>query len=101
MDMAFTKWTWHLPNGHKIYQMVINYTQIFHSLEPPTYTQNGIFGVEIYHLATLVHTATTLRKIPLGRKNRLRKKCFCQILDFCSKVSVALIIDKRAAHFVT
>jgi hypothetical protein len=25
----YTKWTYNIPNGHKIYQMVIKYTNIF------------------------------------------------------------------------
>jgi hypothetical protein len=36
-----------MPNGHKIYQHIQ-----FHG--PPKYTQIGIFGLKINHLATLV-----------------------------------------------
>jgi hypothetical protein len=36
-----------LPNGHKIYQHVP-------LQDPPKFTQNGIFGLKLYHLATLL-----------------------------------------------
>jgi hypothetical protein len=55
-----------VPNGHKLYQTAIyytkwpeiipNYRKIFqHFLfkGPPKYTQDGIFGLKINHLATL------------------------------------------------
>jgi hypothetical protein len=35
-----------IPNGHKIYQH-------FSFQDPPKITQIGIFGLKIYHLATL------------------------------------------------
>jgi hypothetical protein len=47
MAIRYTKWQLHRPNGHKICQHL--------SLRDTTkFTQNGIFGVKIYHLATLV-----------------------------------------------
>jgi cytochrome c len=55
-----------IPNDHKIYQMAIKYTKwmknrpngdkIYQRLplqDSPKLTQIGIFGLKIYHLATL------------------------------------------------
>jgi hypothetical protein len=44
------------PNGYKIFQMAVNYTKHFPFQGPPEYTQLGIFGMKINHLATLVST---------------------------------------------
>jgi hypothetical protein len=44
---------------YKILQMVIRYTQIYHPFlfqYPPKYTQIGIFGMQLNHLATLYQT---------------------------------------------
>jgi hypothetical protein len=39
----------------KIYQMAIKYANIFHYIQdPPKFTQSGILGLKIYHLATLL-----------------------------------------------
>jgi hypothetical protein len=53
-DQKYTK-------GHKIYQMVAKYTKwpnnIYQHLplhDPPKLIEIGIFGLQIYHLATLV-----------------------------------------------
>jgi hypothetical protein len=35
------------PNGHKIYHLPLKV--------PPKFTQIGIFGLKICHLATLIH----------------------------------------------
>jgi hypothetical protein len=43
-----------IPSGLKISQMAIKYTTIFNSKGNKNY-QIGIFGLKIYHLATLVH----------------------------------------------
>jgi hypothetical protein len=51
-----------LPNDRKIYQMAvtqvfqmaIEYTNLFHSKSSQKYTQIGIFDLKKYHLATLV-----------------------------------------------
>jgi hypothetical protein len=63
----YTKWPQNIPNGHKIYQMAIKYTkwpqnipngrkicQHFQLQDPPIFTQIRIFGLKIYHLATLI-----------------------------------------------
>jgi hypothetical protein len=39
-----------IPNGCKMDQMAIKYTNIFYIL--PKFIQTGIFGLKIYHLAT-------------------------------------------------
>jgi hypothetical protein len=41
-----TKWPQNRPNGHKIYQHCP-------LPDPRKFTQNGIFGMKKYHLATL------------------------------------------------
>jgi hypothetical protein len=46
MSKTYTKWPKNIPNGLKIYQD-------FPFRGPPKYTQIGIFGLKIYHLATL------------------------------------------------
>jgi hypothetical protein len=50
-----------LPNGHKnvpnggiIFQMAKDYNQPFPFQGPPKFTQIRIFGLKIYHLATLL-----------------------------------------------
>jgi hypothetical protein len=49
-------YTWALQNiskGHHIFQMTITYTKKELFLGPPKYTKLVIFGLQIYHLATL------------------------------------------------
>jgi hypothetical protein len=50
----YTKLPQNIPNGHKIFQMVIKYTKIFPLQDPTNFTQIGIFGLKTNHLATLV-----------------------------------------------
>jgi hypothetical protein len=59
------KVTTKLPNGHKKYQMAthtfqmsIKYINICHFEDPPKFTQIVIFGLKIYHLATLERPPT-------------------------------------------
>jgi hypothetical protein len=48
-----------LPDGRKIDQLSIRYTNIPISLQfPSKFTQNGIYGLKINHLATLSKTRT-------------------------------------------
>jgi hypothetical protein len=56
-----------MPNDHKVYQMAVKYTKngqrISHHLplqDPPKFTQIAIFGLKIYHLATLIETILLL-----------------------------------------
>jgi hypothetical protein len=62
-----TKMGRNIPNYHKIYQMALKYTnwpqirpnvhkiyQLLPLQGPPKFIQIGIFGLKIYHLATLV-----------------------------------------------
>jgi hypothetical protein len=42
-----------MPNGHKLYQMAVKYYK-FPFQGPPKFTQIGIFGLNLKHLATLV-----------------------------------------------
>jgi hypothetical protein len=46
MTTNYTKRPSNIPNGHKIYQH-------FPFQGPPKFTQTGIFGLKINHLATL------------------------------------------------
>jgi hypothetical protein len=43
--LKYTKWPENGPNGHKIYK----HRQL---QDPPKFTQIGIFGLKVYHLAT-------------------------------------------------
>jgi hypothetical protein len=42
-----------VPNGRNIFQMVEEYTNLFHSKALRKFTQIAIFGLTNYHLATL------------------------------------------------
>jgi hypothetical protein len=44
--ITYTKWPYNIPNGHIIYQH-------YPFQGPPKFTQIGIFGLKINHLATL------------------------------------------------
>jgi hypothetical protein len=46
MAIKYAKWPENISNGHKIYQ----YLPL---LDPPKFTQIGIFGLKRNHLATL------------------------------------------------
>jgi hypothetical protein len=48
--IEYTKCPQNIHNCHKLFKMAVKYTNIFH----PKYTRIGIFGTDIYHLATLV-----------------------------------------------
>jgi hypothetical protein len=72
MATKYTKLPQNIPNRHKMYQMATKYTKwpqnipkkdqmvieyIYQHLqldEPPNFTQIGIFGLKICHLATLI-----------------------------------------------
>jgi hypothetical protein len=56
MAKRYTKWLSIIPNGHKIYPH-------FPFQGPPKYTRTGIFGLKLYHLATLVKISIFLLKI--------------------------------------
>jgi hypothetical protein len=45
-----------IPNGHKIFQMVITYNNIYHSKALQNLPKFGIFGLKTNHLATLPPT---------------------------------------------
>jgi hypothetical protein len=46
-----------IPNGRKMFQMVIKYNIIIHTFQsPPKFTNIWIFGLKINHLATLLCT---------------------------------------------
>jgi hypothetical protein len=48
------QWPQAIPNGHKLHQMVIKYTNSFHSQALQNLPKFEIFGFKINHLATLV-----------------------------------------------
>jgi hypothetical protein len=67
--MQCTKTEKNIPNDHKIYQMAVKHTKtpryrptghkMYQHLpvqDPPKFTQIRIFGLKIYHLATLVES---------------------------------------------
>jgi hypothetical protein len=68
----YIKWPQTVPNGHKIYNVTVNITnghKIYQHCPfqgPPKYTQIGLFGIKISHLATM---STTLR----STKRELRR----------------------------
>jgi hypothetical protein len=52
-----------------MYQSAIKYANFFHYIQdPPKFTQNGIFGLKICHLATLVATWIFLTDFKIGKK---------------------------------
>jgi hypothetical protein len=82
MTIKYTESPFNIPNGNKIYQMAITYIyqniyqkyqngykiyQRFTLQDPPKFTQIGIWGLKMYHLATLI-------KVNLN--NKKRKKAF-------------------------
>jgi hypothetical protein len=81
MTITNNKWPQNIPNGHKIYQMAtkytkwpqnmytskaVKYTNINISTSPMKktlkFTQIGIFGMKIYHLATLLRVAQNCQR---------------------------------------
>jgi hypothetical protein len=54
MTVKYTKWPQVIPNGRKINQTAMKNTNVFHSQDRTKFTQIGIFGLKIDHLATLV-----------------------------------------------
>jgi hypothetical protein len=48
-----------IPNGRKIFQMVIKYKNIFYSKALQIFTKIGIFCLKTNHLATLAHVASS------------------------------------------
>jgi hypothetical protein len=55
MSIKYTKWTQNIPNDRKIDQMAIDYVyQHLPLQDPPKFTQIDIFGLKIWHLATLL-----------------------------------------------
>jgi hypothetical protein len=56
MTIEYTKCSQNGPNARKIDQMTTKYTNILHCKTLQIFTQIGIFGWKIYHLATLLDT---------------------------------------------
>jgi hypothetical protein len=54
ITMKYTKWRQSIPNGRKIDQTAINYTNVFHFKTLQNLPKNGIFGLKTNHLATLL-----------------------------------------------
>jgi hypothetical protein len=55
ITIKYTKWPQNIPNGRTIDQIAVKYVDQYLQLqEPPKFTQIGIFGLKICHLATLV-----------------------------------------------
>jgi hypothetical protein len=55
----YNKLLLNIPNGHKIYQIALKYTNNFHRKPLLKFTQIAIFGQKIYHLATLTAITKT------------------------------------------
>jgi hypothetical protein len=73
MATQYNKCPLNIPNGHKIYQY-------FPFQGPPKYTQGGIFGMKIFHLASLLPSCFANAK----------DSCCCKIVS-----SSFFIISKR------
>jgi hypothetical protein len=64
--IKYNKWKQNIPNDNQIYQNISIGHKIYqhYSKDPQNITKLGFFGMEIYHLATLVSMyLTTLVKI--------------------------------------
>jgi hypothetical protein len=57
MTTKFTKWPYNIPFGRKMDTTAIKW-QHLPLQDLPKFTQIGIFGLKIYHLATLAHPTT-------------------------------------------
>jgi hypothetical protein len=53
MTANYTKRPCIIPNGHKLYQTAVKYTNIFHSKALQNTPKTGFFGLKINHLATM------------------------------------------------
>jgi hypothetical protein len=62
MTTDYTKRTYSIPNGHKIFQMVIKYTNIYHSKALKNLPNFRGFGLKTNHLATLPAPAQLARQ---------------------------------------
>jgi hypothetical protein len=69
-----------LPNGNKIYQMAIEIYQHLSMQDTPKFTQIRIFGLKIYHLATL------LQIIPIRVDAALSKKVIEKVRNACGRI---------------
>jgi hypothetical protein len=59
ITIKYTKWPQHIPSGRKIDQMDIKFTNIFHCKTIKNLPKIGIFGLKIWHLATLAKSPTS------------------------------------------
>jgi hypothetical protein len=56
----YTKRPQNTPNGHKLFPMAVNGHKIYQDfplIDPPKFTQIGIFGLKTNHLATLMRSS--------------------------------------------
>jgi hypothetical protein len=58
----------------------MKYTKMFHPKAPPKYTQIVIFGMKIYHLATLIS----------ARKLSIFFQINVMIICLCAKIAIAM-----------
>jgi hypothetical protein len=63
MATKFNKWPQNVTNRHKIYQQLP-------LQDPPKFTQIVNFGLNIYHLATLMQIATATKTESFGFRSR-------------------------------
>jgi hypothetical protein len=57
MTTKYTKWPLTIRNVGKIDQMAAKFTNIFHCKTLQNFTQIGILGLKMYHLATLFQSS--------------------------------------------
>jgi hypothetical protein len=89
MATKYTKWPNNRPNGHKI-------NQHLPLQDPPKFTQIGIFGMKICHLATLVMASKSVSGLTdykeyqfcvtiLFLRTMAREALYCNKNNFCGR----------------
>jgi hypothetical protein len=84
MVIKYSKWKWNRPNGHKIYQHI--------SLQDTRkFTQIGIFGLKICHLATLPKRASVCSR---AKDSKVDVMFICLIVGgFGTSLSLSLSLS--------
>jgi hypothetical protein len=93
------KWPYHLQNNYKVYQIAVKLLQNFPFQGLPQYTNIGIFGLQINHLATPIRkrcTGSCAALLELLRKTRLpnRPQGYNSPSDRCMSYSLKAIASE-------
>jgi hypothetical protein len=81
------KWPQNSPNGHKVYQMVVKYTNIVHCKTLQNWPKLGFLLLKTFHLATLTHIGRSFQLTP---RPSVRPSGVDFMDQFRSKLSVAI-----------